>query len=45
MSLDCFARRRALTLLKILLTNYGKIVVRDELIELLWPSEAPKEED
>ena len=43
LSLDCFARRRALTLLKILLTNYGKIVVRDELIELLWPSEAPKD--
>ncbi|MBV8367768.1 MAG: winged helix-turn-helix domain-containing protein [Candidatus Eremiobacteraeota bacterium] len=43
LSLDRFARRRAVTLLKILLTNYGKVVVRDELIELLWPSDAPKD--
>lgn len=43
LSLDSFARKRAVTLLKILLTNYGKIVVRDELIELLWPSESPKD--
>jgi DNA-binding SARP family transcriptional activator len=40
---DSFARRRAVTLLKILLTNYGKIVVRDELVELLWPNETPKD--
>lgn len=40
---DAFARRRALTLLKILLTNYGRAVVRDELIELLWPDEQPKD--
>lgn len=43
LSLDSFARRRAVTLLKILLTNYGKVVARDELIELLWPAEAPKD--
>ncbi len=43
LSMDSFARRRALTLLKILLTNYGKVVARDELIELLWPSDAPKD--
>jgi DNA-binding SARP family transcriptional activator len=43
LSLDSFARRRAVTLLKILLTNYGKVVVRDELIELLWPSDPPKD--
>ncbi|MEO7038501.1 MAG: BTAD domain-containing putative transcriptional regulator [Candidatus Elarobacter sp.] len=43
LSIDSFARRRAVTLLKILITNYGKIVVRDELIELLWPSDVPKD--
>lgn len=43
LSLDCFARRRPLTLLKILVTNYGKVVGRDELIELLWPSHEPKD--
>jgi len=43
LSMDRFARRRALTLLKILVTNYGKVVVRDELMELLWPSEVPKD--
>jgi DNA-binding SARP family transcriptional activator len=43
LSIDRFARRRAVTLLKILLTNYGRVVVRDELIELLWPSDAPKD--
>lgn len=43
LSIDSFARRRAITLLKILLTNYGKIVLRDELIELLWPSDEPKD--
>jgi DNA-binding SARP family transcriptional activator/GAF domain-containing protein len=32
-----FPRRRALTLLKILLTRYGKQVHREELMELLWP--------
>jgi len=42
-SIDSFARRRAVTLLKILVTNYGRVVVRDELIELLWPSDAPKD--
>jgi len=41
--IDSFARRRAVTLLKILLTHYGKVVLRDELIELLWPSDAPKD--
>jgi DNA-binding SARP family transcriptional activator len=43
LSAEAFTRRRAVTLLKILLTNYGKVVVRDELIELLWPSETPKD--
>jgi DNA-binding SARP family transcriptional activator len=43
LSIDCFARRRSVTLLKILVTNYGKVVVKDELIELLWPSDAPKD--
>ena len=43
LSIDSFARRRAVTLLKILVTNYGKIVVRDELIDLLWPSDVPKD--
>ncbi len=43
LSIDSFARRRAVTLLKILVTNYGKTVVRDELVELLWPSETPKD--
>ena len=43
LSVDSFARRRAVTLLKILVTNYGRVVVRDELIELLWPSDAPKD--
>jgi DNA-binding SARP family transcriptional activator len=43
LSIECFARRRAVTLLKILVTNYGKVIVRDELIELLWPSNAPKD--
>lgn len=41
MSLDHFSRRRSLTLLKILITNYGKVIGRDELIELLWPSAPP----
>lgn len=43
LSIDCFARRRAVTLLKILVTNYGRVVVRDELIDLLWPSDPPKD--
>ena len=29
--------------MKILLTNYGKVVLRDGRIELLWPSDAPKD--
>lgn len=43
LSIDCFARRRAVTLLKILVTNYGKAVARDELVELLWPTDVPKD--
>lgn len=43
LSIDCFARRRSVTLLKILVTNYGKTIVRDELIELLWPDDVPKD--
>ncbi|MCL4543318.1 MAG: winged helix-turn-helix domain-containing protein [Chloroflexi bacterium] len=39
--LDQFARRRSVTLLKILLTRYGKPVHRDELTELLWPEGNP----
>lgn len=38
-----FARRRALTLLKILLTNYGKPVHREVLVDLLWGDELPKD--
>lgn len=37
-----FARRRSLTLLKILLTRYGKPVHREELMELLWPEADPR---
>ncbi|MCC6174654.1 MAG: GAF domain-containing protein [Chloroflexi bacterium] len=37
-----FARRRALTLLKILLIRYGKPVHREELMELLWPDGDPR---
>jgi DNA-binding SARP family transcriptional activator len=40
---ECFERRRALTLLKILVTHYGKVVARDELIEMLWPDDVPKD--
>lgn len=36
-----FKRRRAQRLLKILLTNYGKPVHREVLIELLWPDGPP----
>ncbi|GEM_PF-3933606 len=39
--LDQFVRRRSVTLLKILLTRYGKPVHRDELLELLWPEGNP----
>ena len=38
-----FARRRALTLLKILLTHYGKPVHREVLVNLLWPDKPPKD--
>ncbi|TAM61065.1 hypothetical protein EPN52_03615 [bacterium] len=38
-----FVRRRPLTVLKILLTNYGRIVARDELVEMLWPELPPKD--
>jgi len=38
-----FARRRALTMLKILLTNYGKPVSREVLVESLWGDEPPKD--
>ncbi len=36
-----FKRRRAVKLLKILLTNYGKPVHREMLIEMLWPTNQP----
>lgn len=38
-----FARSRALTLLKILLTNYGKSVHREVLVSLLWGDEPLKD--
>lgn len=38
-----FARSRALTLLKILLTNYGKSVHREVLVGLLWGEEPLKD--
>lgn len=38
-----FARRRALTLLKVLLTNYGKPVHREVLVDLLWGEEPLKD--
>lgn len=41
LSMDHFARRRSLTLLKLLVTNYGKVLGRDELIEQLWPADPP----
>ncbi|MHB8146999.1 MAG: BTAD domain-containing putative transcriptional regulator [Vulcanimicrobiaceae bacterium] len=41
LSPECFARRRALRVLKILLTRYGCVVSKDELIELLWPDGSP----
>jgi DNA-binding SARP family transcriptional activator len=34
-------RRRAWTLLKILLTSYGKPVGREVLVDLLWPGDQP----
>ena len=37
-----FRRRRALLVLKILLTRYGRPVHRDELIEWLWQGEPPE---
>jgi DNA-binding SARP family transcriptional activator/GAF domain-containing protein len=37
-----FVRRRSLTLLKILLTRYGKPVHREELMEILWPDGDPQ---
>jgi DNA-binding SARP family transcriptional activator/GAF domain-containing protein len=37
-----FARRRSLTLLKVLLTRYEKQVHREELMELLWPERDPE---
>jgi DNA-binding SARP family transcriptional activator/GAF domain-containing protein len=36
-----FKRRRAWTLLKILLTNYGKTVDAEVLVDLLWPDGPP----
>lgn len=40
--LEQFGRRRSLTLLKILLTRYGRQVHREELMELLWPEADPR---
>ena len=36
-----FKRRRAVKMLKILLTNYGKSVHSEVLIEMLWPTNQP----
>lgn len=43
LGMDHFARRRSLTLLKILVANYGKVLGRDELIELIWPTNPPED--
>lgn len=39
--LSYFQRRRALLMLKVLLTNYGRPVSRDALIDILWPEAEP----
>jgi DNA-binding SARP family transcriptional activator len=41
MSMEHFARRRSLVLLKVLVTNYGKVIGREELVDLLWPVDPP----
>ncbi|MBI3965173.1 MAG: winged helix-turn-helix domain-containing protein [Chloroflexi bacterium] len=41
-STSSLPRRRSLTLLKILLTRYGKPMHREELIDLLWPEADPQ---
>jgi DNA-binding SARP family transcriptional activator len=43
LSMDHFARRRSVMLLKILVTNYGKVLGREELIDLLWPADPPED--
>ncbi len=43
--LERFVRRRALTLLKILLQHFGRVVDREEMAELLWPAGPPKDAD
>ncbi len=43
LSMDHFARRRSLMLLKILITHYGRVLGRDELIDQLWPSDPPED--
>ena len=43
LSMDHFARRRSLMLLKILVTNYGKVLGREELTDQLWPTDPPKD--
>lgn len=39
---DSVHRRKALTLLKLLLTQNGRPLAKDTLIELLWPEGSPK---
>lgn len=39
--LSGFQRKRALQMLKVLLTNYGRPVSRDTLIDILWPDAEP----
>ncbi len=43
LGMDHFARRRSLTLLKILVTNYGRVLGRDELIDQIWPTNPPED--
>lgn len=38
-----FSRRRSLMLLKILVSSYGRVLGRDELIDLFWPSGPPED--
>ncbi len=43
LGMDQFARRRSLTLLKILVANYGRVLGRDELVDQIWPTKPPED--
>ena len=43
--IERFGRRRALTLLKMLLQHFGRVVDREEMAELMWPAGPPKDAD